>query len=397
MAAGLRRPGRDGHHGGHTGCRAPRRLRAEAQLVRPQRRHRAVRHRAAPALRAPRGEGGGGHGWDRQGVLCRGQHPDAGDVDTWTQGQLLQVHERDPQRHRGRIGQLGPGVDSGGERNRRRRWIRAGAGMRRDLVDRRQCLCRFVAGDPPPRRAPRHRRPHSPGRQALRPPGPRRRVRHSHRGDQGTASGRLAPGRCHRTPKRIRRSRRGPGVGSRRRIASTGRRRRDCPPVGRRLRRDHRRHASIHVRRRRHRPRTGLCPIPRSGPAPDRGDHGRRTGCRGSRRMAAARGIGARPCHLAPAIQRAVDRHVDLHERRQPRRRRSGRGGVHSGSRSLARPRDPAAVDPHAQAARRVSPLAHCADRARQLLRGSACRDGAGCRPVADPRWRPAGRRGCRP
>ena len=42
----------------------------------------------------------------RQGVLRRRQHPDARRVDARPQGQLLQVHQRDPQRHRGRVGQL---------------------------------------------------------------------------------------------------------------------------------------------------------------------------------------------------------------------------------------------------------------------------------------------------
>ena len=36
------------------------------------------------------------------GVLRRRQHPHAGGRDPRPQGQLLQVHQRDPQRHRGR-------------------------------------------------------------------------------------------------------------------------------------------------------------------------------------------------------------------------------------------------------------------------------------------------------
>ena len=40
----------------------------------------------------------------RQGedLLRRGEHPDAGRVGARVEGELLQVHQRDPQRHRGR-------------------------------------------------------------------------------------------------------------------------------------------------------------------------------------------------------------------------------------------------------------------------------------------------------
>ena len=51
----VRRPGRASGHGRRPGRLAVRRLRAEAQLLRSRRRHRARRRGAAPALRAPRG------------------------------------------------------------------------------------------------------------------------------------------------------------------------------------------------------------------------------------------------------------------------------------------------------------------------------------------------------
>ena len=137
LAPRHRRADRHAHHAGQPGRRPPRRLRAEAQQLRPQRRHRAVRRRAAPPLRAPGGEGGRRHRRPRQGVLRRRQHPDAGRLDARPQGELLQVHERDPQRHRGCHRPLRPGLDRRGERHRGRRRLRAGAGLRRDHPHRR--------------------------------------------------------------------------------------------------------------------------------------------------------------------------------------------------------------------------------------------------------------------
>ena len=60
------------------------------------------------------------------------------------QGQLRQVHQRDPARHRGRHRPLGPDVAGGGQRHGRRRRIRAGPRLRRDRSHRR----------PHPRRCP---------------------------------------------------------------------------------------------------------------------------------------------------------------------------------------------------------------------------------------------------
>ena len=62
--------GRAGH-GRAGGRRAPARLRAEAQLLRPRRRHRAVRRGAAPALRAPRGRRGD-RDLGKERVFCAG-------------------------------------------------------------------------------------------------------------------------------------------------------------------------------------------------------------------------------------------------------------------------------------------------------------------------------------
>ncbi len=132
-----RRARRHADDAGHARRRPARRLRAEAQQLRPRRRHRAARRRAAAALRAPRGQGGRRHRRARQGVLRRRQHPDARRVDARPQGQLLQVHQRDPQRHRGRHRPLRPGLDRRRQRHGRRRRLRAGAGLRRDHPRRR--------------------------------------------------------------------------------------------------------------------------------------------------------------------------------------------------------------------------------------------------------------------
>ena len=119
-------------------------------------------------------------------------------VDPRPQGQLLQVHQRDAQRHRGRHGPLRADVDRRRQRHRGRRWLRAGAGVRRDPPRRRPVLGRVAARGAAARRAARHRRADPVGRQAPRPPRPRRRVRHPGRGRQGPAGPRLGPRRRHR-------------------------------------------------------------------------------------------------------------------------------------------------------------------------------------------------------
>ena len=187
LAPRARRPDRDPRDGRRPGRRAPRRLRAEAELLRPGRRHRALRRRAAAALRASRGARGRRHGWPRQGVLRRGQHPDAGGLDARPQGELLQVHQRDPQRHRGRHRPLRPGLDRRGQRHRRGRRLRAGAGLRRDPAGRRPGVGGVAPRAAAAGGAPGHGRPDPGGRQAPRPAGPRRRLRHADRGRRRAA------------------------------------------------------------------------------------------------------------------------------------------------------------------------------------------------------------------
>ena len=178
-----------------------RRLRAQAQLLRPGRRHRAGRRRPAPPLRAPRGPRRRAHRRRREGVLRRGEHPDAGRVVAPPQGQLLQVHQRDPQRHRGRHGALRPGVDRGRQRHRGGRRLRAGAGLRRDHPRRRPGVRRLAARGPAAGRPARHGWAHTGGRQAPRPPGPGRRLRHPHRGQQGAPGRRVGAGRRASAPR----------------------------------------------------------------------------------------------------------------------------------------------------------------------------------------------------
>ncbi len=178
LAGGRRRAGRHRDHAGDARRRPAPRLRAQAQQLRPLGRHRAVRHHAAPPVRAPRGQGGRRHRRARQGLLRGRQHPDAGDVDARPQGGLLQVHQRDPQRHRGRHRALGPDLDRGGQRHRGRRRLRAGARLRRDRAGRRPVLVGVAARGAAARGPARHRRPHPGGRQAQGAPRPGRRVLH---------------------------------------------------------------------------------------------------------------------------------------------------------------------------------------------------------------------------
>ena len=91
------------HHGRERGWRPPARLQAEAQLLRSRRRHRAGRRRAAPALRASRG-GARGHPHQRR-TASSAPAPTSTCSACRTprlQGELLQVHQRDAPRHRGR-------------------------------------------------------------------------------------------------------------------------------------------------------------------------------------------------------------------------------------------------------------------------------------------------------
>ena len=67
-------------------------------------------------------------------LLRRRQHLHAARLEPRVQGELLQVHQRDASRHRGRQRQRGDQVPRRDQRHLRRRRLRARAGVRRDLL-----------------------------------------------------------------------------------------------------------------------------------------------------------------------------------------------------------------------------------------------------------------------
>ena len=141
----------------------------------------------------------------RQGahVLRRRQHLHAGRVVACLEGQFLQVHQRDAQRHRGFEPQFRPQIPRRAQRHLRRRRLRARARLRRDRHGRRPLLDGEPAGSAAARRAARHRRPDAPGRQAQGAARPRRCVLHHRRGRarrprQGNGSSSTTPRRRQR-------------------------------------------------------------------------------------------------------------------------------------------------------------------------------------------------------
>ena len=141
-------PRRDAHDGGRSIRRSARRLRAEAELVRPRSRHRAPRRVAASSVRTSRRQGRRHHRRARQGVLRRCEHPDAGDGVARAQGRVLQVHERNTQRHRGDVDPRRSGRSCRGQRNRRGRRVRARARVRRDPARGRSVVGSLAARGP---------------------------------------------------------------------------------------------------------------------------------------------------------------------------------------------------------------------------------------------------------
>src|SRR5207253_641963 len=73
------------------------------------------------------------------------------------EGELLQVHQRDAQRHRGRHRQLGPDLARGAQRHRLRRRVRAGARVRAHHARGRPDLGGVAAGVAVARRGAGHR------------------------------------------------------------------------------------------------------------------------------------------------------------------------------------------------------------------------------------------------
>ena len=278
LAARLRRAGRDGDDGGDARRRAARRLRAEAQLVRPQRRHRAVRRRPAAALRAPGGQGVVVDRRRRQGVLRR-----APTSRCW---------RRSSHGHKVNFCKFTNETRNGIEdatANSGQVWIAAVNGTAAGggyelalacdeilLIDDRASavslpevpLLAVLPGTGGLTRVVDKR---------LRPPRPGRRLRHPHRGGQGPAGRRLGARRRDRPQEQLRRARRDSRAvarGRRLRPARSAARDRRCRRSGHDG--DRRRHAAVDVRRRRHRPRARVRPTHRSRarttPSPTTGD-----------------------------------------------------------------------------------------------------------------------------
>ena len=329
-------------------------------------------------------------GGPRQDVLRRRQHPDAGGFVARPQGQLLQVHQRDAQRDRGRQRPLRADVDRRGQRHGGRRRLRAGAGMRRDPPRRRPGLGGLAAGGAAPRRAPRHRRAHPPRRQAPRAPRPRRRVRHAGRGRQGAAGRRLGTRRRRGAAQLVRRPGANPSARPGGRVGPPRRRHRSRPhpapaasstatscatstSASRSTAASARPGSPCTGRRNRsrRRPTSWSPPAPRPGCSPPPASSTTSSSISASTNPSSARGS------CAP---RATPTTVAAAEAVLAERPLAGEG-------------DPPVLGPHAQAPRPLGADAGRADRAGQLLRRDARRAGPRRRPHADPRRHVGGRR----
>ena len=137
-----------------------------------------------------------------------------GTLEPRLQGELLQVHQRDAPRHGGHERQQRHQVPRRGQRHLRRRRLRAGAGLRRDLPGGRWQRVGVAAGDAAARRAARHRRADARGRQAQGAPRRGGSLQHADRGCARQARGGLALRRQGRAPPASSR-RQCPGAGAR--------------------------------------------------------------------------------------------------------------------------------------------------------------------------------------
>ena len=155
----------------------------------------------------PDRQGDSHHRSARQAVLRGGQHPDARDRHPCPQGRLLQVHQRDPQRHGGDVGRRRTGRHRRGERNGRGRRLRTRPCMRRDPPRRRSVLRGLAPRGAAARGAPRNWRAHSNRRQAARATRPRGRVLDEGRRHQRQAGGRVGTRRRDRAAHGVRRAR----------------------------------------------------------------------------------------------------------------------------------------------------------------------------------------------
>jgi hypothetical protein len=195
---------RDADAGHRRERRAAARLQAEAEQLRPRRRHRAERCREPHPLRAPGSAQRDRH--ERQGphLLLGRQHLHARRVEPRVEGELLQVHERDPQRSRGFQCAIRPEVHRRRERRVCRWRLRTGTRVRRDRPRRRPVVVRVAARGAAARRAARHRRTHPDHRQAQGAARPRGRLLHDDRRRAREEGARLAARRRGREAGAVR-------------------------------------------------------------------------------------------------------------------------------------------------------------------------------------------------
>ena len=158
------------------------------------------------------------------GVLRRRQHPHARRIEPCAQGCLLQVHQRDPVRHRGRERTLGPALSLRDRRHRGGRRLRACDGRRLDPPRRRRIERGVAAGGRAPRGAARHRWTGAGGRQAQGAPGSGRLLLHHRGGGARQAGAGVGPGGRDRAFLAFRRSGRGARAGAGGNVRSPGRR-----------------------------------------------------------------------------------------------------------------------------------------------------------------------------
>ena len=137
------------------------------------------------------------------------------------EGELLQVHQRDPAGDGGREPAFRDHVPGGGQRHLRRRRLRARARVRRDPAGRRRQFGGQPAGSAAAGRAPRHRRADAPRRQAPRSARSRRRVLHAGRRRQRQAGGRMGARRRGPSHQPVQRRRQQPRPRARRTLRSS--------------------------------------------------------------------------------------------------------------------------------------------------------------------------------
>ncbi len=223
LAACLRRVDRDPDPRCAGGRRPRPRLSPQAQFLRSGRRHRARGRLEPHPLRAPGGARGGRYQRAGAGVLVGRQHLHAGPGEPFAKGQFLQIHQRDPKRHRGFERAFGAQIPRRGQRRLRRRRLRAGARLRRDRHDRRPVEHGEPARGAAPGRAARHRRADPPRRQAQGAPRPRRCVLHHRRGGARRPRQGMGPRRSDGAACPLQGARRGARAGARGRQRPPGR------------------------------------------------------------------------------------------------------------------------------------------------------------------------------